>query len=132
MAGTGYKDAYIPLTFPELADGCSVLIRNPQLMPPSLMERAASMADSDAGIRSQAMNDVLASLIVAWRNVFPADDDLSGIDLDGEESIDDLLAKLTAREQTPLGKPTPETVAQIPMAITLRIAEQIKDVANPQ
>jgi hypothetical protein len=132
MAGTGYKDPYIPLTFPELADGCSVLIRNPQLMSPALMERAAAMADGEAGIRSQAMNDILAYLIVAWRNVFPVEDDLSDVVLDGDEPIEDLLAKLQSRERQPLGKPSPETVAQMPMTIMLRVAEQIKDVANPQ
>lgn len=131
MAGTGYTNAYIPLAFPELADGCSVLIRNPQLMPPSMMQKAAGMAGDDAGLAGQAITEIMAYLIVAWRNVYAVDEDLSDLDLDGEGSIEDLMAQLESRERTPLGKPSPDTIPLMPMAIMMKVMEQVKDDTNP-
>lgn len=132
MTGTGYTNPYIPLAFPDLADGCSVLIRNPQLMPTSLMEKAASMASADGGIAIEAMTEILTSLIVAWRNVYPVDEDLSDVDLHGETSIEDLAVLLETRQRQPLGPPSPDTVPRIPMTITLAITEHIKTGTNPQ
>jgi hypothetical protein len=35
----GYKNPFLLVTFPDLADGASVLIRNPNLMPPAKLQQ---------------------------------------------------------------------------------------------
>lgn len=130
----GYTDRFILIGFPELAEGCSVLIRNPRLMPPEKLEAVAAAADSaDPGAGRVAMNAVMADIIVAWRNIYPSDENLTGVDFDAlGDDLESLMVVLEGRGQEPLGKPTLDTVARLPLAVTNRIAEEFTKISNPR
>lgn len=135
MSHAGYNNRVILLPFPELAEGCSVLIRNPRLMAPQELEAAYAAVDGDSTDTAAArdgMHTSIAKMIIAWRNVYPADLDLSGVDLSGETDLEALMATLNDGEQQPLGAPSKETVAQVPLAIINKIAEQITEISDPQ
>lgn len=124
---SGYKNAFILLPFPDLADNCSVLIHNPQLVSPEKLQIVAAASDSDdPAVASAAMNGVLVDLIVAWREVYPAYGDLEDVDLDAEPDLAVLMEKLEARDQQPLGAVTLETVARLPVGIVTKIMEEFK------
>ncbi len=123
----GYKNPFILIGFPELADGASVLIRNPRLMPPAKLQQIVTASEgADTGTILAAMTPLLADLIVAWRNLYPADGGLDGVDLEGDEDLADLMAKLEAREQEPLKAITAENIGRLPMAVVTRLAESFK------
>ena len=123
----GYKNPFILIGFPELADGASVLIRNPNLMPPAKLQQIVTASEgSDTGEILTAMTPLLADLIVAWRNLYPADGGLDDIDLDGDDDLADLMATLEAREQEPLKEITPENIGRLPMAVVTKLAESMK------
>jgi hypothetical protein len=130
----GYTDRFILIGFPELAEGCSVLIRNPRLMPPEKLEAVGAAADSpDPGAGRAAMNAVMADIIVAWRNIYPADESLADVDVEAlGDDLEGLMAVLAGRSQEPLAKPTIDTVARLPLAVTNRIAEEFKKIADPR
>lgn len=134
---SGYLNRFVLLAFPELADGCSVLVRNPRLMAPEELEAAAAVTDDNGELADReaartGMNEVFAGMIVAWRNCYPAQVDMDGIDLDGDGDLADLMAALEERSQEPLGNVTPANVARLPLAIVNRIGEEIKKVSDPQ
>lgn len=131
----GYQNRLILLTFPELTDGCSVLLRNPQLMAPHELDTSAALADgenSDKGTAREGMNEVMKGMIVAWRNVYPAEVDLSAVDVDGTQDLAELMDALNATAQEPLGAVTLDNVSRLPMAIVNKIAEQISKHTDPQ
>lgn len=134
---SGYLNRYVVLTFPHLAEGCSVLVRNPKLMAPEELEAAAAATDDNGEIADRelaraGMNKVFAGMIVAWRNVYPAQVDMDGIDLNGDGDLEALMADLEGRAQEPLGNVTPDNVGKLPLAIINRIGEEIKKVSDPQ
>lgn len=124
----GYRDPFILIPFPDLGDGCSVLIRNPKLLPPEKLQglRAANESD-DPAQQQAAMDAVMADLIVAWRHMYaqPAVDDAVA---DNFDDLEALMDELTGREQVPLGKPSAETVAQLPTPVITRISEEFKRI----
>ncbi|MEZ0089926.1 hypothetical protein [Streptacidiphilus sp. EB129] len=129
----GYQNRFILIPFDDLADGCSVLIRNPKLLPPDKLEAVSAASESsDPGAARQAMNSVMADVIVAWHNVYPADEDLADIDLDNPGDLAALMETLESRSQEPLGRPTVDTVARLPLTITNRVAEEFKKITTPQ
>jgi hypothetical protein len=133
QAGNGYKNAYLHLPFPELADGCSVLIRNPKLLPGDKLGALRAVSDADdPGAQQAAMDKILTDVIVAWRHVYAAADAITDIDLDAEEDLEVLMAKLEAADQEPLIGVTLENVARLPITITNRIAEEFKKTADPK
>ena len=134
----GYKNPFILIGFPELAEGASVLIRNPNLMPPAKLQQIVTASEgADTGQILTAMTPLLADLIVAWRNLYPADGGTEGVDLEGDADLADLMAKLESREQEPLKEITPENIARLPMAVVTKLAESFKfgntedDAADP-
>lgn len=132
-ARNGYKNAYLHIPFDELADGCSVLIRNPRLLPGDKLQALRAVSDSDdPGVQQDAMNEVLADVIVAWRKMYAANDETPDIDLDGDEDLEALMARLEAAEQEPLGAVTRANVARLPVVVTNRISEEFKKIADPK
>jgi len=131
--GTGYTERFKLVDFSHLSAGGSILIRNPKLLPPEKIEAVVAASESpDRAVQRAAMTEVLVEVIVAWRNIYPATEDLADIDLDDDSDLEALMARLESREQAPLGKPSLETVAQLPLAITNRLAEEFKaGGANP-
>ena len=135
----GYKNPFILVAFPELADGASVLIRNPNLMPPGKLQQIVTASEgADTGQILSAMTPLLADLIVAWRNLYPADGGLEDVDLEGDEDLAVLMVKLEGREQEPLKEITPENIGRLPMAVVTKLAESFKfgdkaedDAADP-
>lgn len=132
----GYKNPFQLITFPDLADGASVLIRNPRLMPPAKLQAIVAAAEgADTGQILDAMSPLLVDLIVAWRNLYPGDDSLEGVDLDGEEDLAVLMEKLESRKQEPLGPITEENIARLPMTVLTKLAGEFKfgdeDDADP-
>ena len=123
----GYKNPFILIPFDDLADGASVLIRNPRLMPPAKLQQIVTASEgADTGQILTAMTPLLVDLIVAWRNLYPADGALEGMDLESDEDLADLMAKLEAREQEPLKEITAENIARLPMAVVTKLAESFK------
>lgn len=120
---TANYNPYVLLEYPEVADGCTVLIRNPQMVPPELL------TVPDATDNTTTMRIIIGRLAVAWRNVY-VHDEPGDLD-DGEIDLHDLLAKLEAREPKLLGKPSPETAAQLPLVIVNKIAELLSETADP-
>lgn len=120
---TANYNPYVLLEYPEVADGCTVLIRNPQMVPPELL------TVPDATDNTTTMRIIIGRLAVAWRNVY-VHDEPGDLD-DGEIDLHDLLAKLEAREPKLLGKPSAETAAQLPLVIVNKIAELLSETADP-
>lgn len=126
-------DPYILIPFPEVADGCSVLLRNPQLVPPEVLEPTSVPVgpDGEPLDRDEARNamyEVMARLIVGWK-VFDASvaPTAAGEDVDPEE----LLKTLTQATPVRLGAITPENVGKLPLVIINKLGAAIGDAANP-
>ncbi|MGW2936079.1 hypothetical protein ACWDA7_30475 [Streptomyces sp. NPDC001156] len=133
---SGYTNPYVLLQFPDLGDNVSVLLRNPQLLPPSELQPEDVPTDDkgmplDSNAAQQAMYKVMARLIVAWK-VYEAFDPGAVLDIDPDADPADLFESLGAGEQTRLGAVTPENVARLPLAIINRIGEEIGRVSDPQ
>ncbi|MEV8324507.1 hypothetical protein [Kitasatospora sp. NPDC056731] len=133
----GYRDRFLLITFPEVGDDASILLRNPRLVPPDLLEpepieldAAGEPVDREAARR--AMHTVFSKLIVAWRGMYDAASDEVPADLPAGGDLGDLLARLEESGQQQLGAPSPETVARLPIAVVNRLAEEIGNAANPR
>jgi hypothetical protein len=131
---TGYATPYVMLQFPELGDDCSVLMRNPQLLPPSeITPEDVPLDEQGQPIDPQAANEsmykVMARIIVAWRmyEAFPSD--LPPVDPDADPA--DVLATLEGLEQRRMGAVTAENVGRLPMEAIKRIMGEISRVADP-
>lgn len=129
----GYTNPYVLLTFPDLGEDVSVLIRNPQLMPPAqLQPRDVAVDDNgqpvDQEAARQASYEVMERLIVAWK-VYEAFGD--EVDIDPEADPAELFEQLTAGESKRLGRITTENIARLPLAILNRIGEEVGRVADP-
>jgi hypothetical protein len=131
-----YANPYVLLQFPDLGDDVSVLIRNPQLMPPdSLTPGDIPLNDKGEPVNAQdAKNEtykIIAGLIVAWK-VYEAFDPGDTLDIDPNADPAALFESLGAGEQQRFGKVTPDAVGRLPMAILGRLMEEIGRVTNPQ
>lgn len=132
-----YTNPYVLLEFPDLGDDVSVLIKNPQLMPPdALSPEDVPLDDKGMPVNPQdglnASYKVMAGLIVAWKvyEVFNPDD--GSLDINPDDDPADVLARLGAGTQQRFGKVTPDAVGRLPMAIITRIMEEVQRVTNPQ
>ncbi|WBP89539.1 hypothetical protein [Kitasatospora cathayae] len=134
---SGYRNRFILLEFPEVGDDASILLRNPRLVPPDLLEPEAVAVDAngeplDREAARQSMHKVLAGLIVAWRGMYDATIVDLPADLPADGDLAALMARLEESGQQPLGAPSPETVARLPIGVVNRLAEEIGNAANPQ
>ncbi|MEU4296341.1 hypothetical protein [Kitasatospora aureofaciens] len=134
---SGYANRFILLRIPELGDDASILIRNPRLVPPEVLEpepievnAAGEPVDREAARR--AMHAVFAALIVDWRGMYDSTDVAVPDGLPAGGDLADLMASLEASGQQPLGSPSPETVAKLPIAAVNLLAEEIGNAANPR
>lgn len=131
-----YTEPYRLLTFRDLGDDVSVLIKNPQLLPPDMLspedvplnEQGEPLNPKDAMAASYKL---LAGLIVAWK-VYEAFDPADTLDIDDEDDPAAIMARLDAGTQQRFGKVTPEAVGRLPMAILGRLMEEVQRVTNPQ
>lgn len=131
----GYTNPYVLLTFPDLGDDVSVLMKNPQLLPPSEIQPEDVPTDDkgqplDPAAANEAMYKVMARLIVAWK-VYEAFDAGAALDVDPDADPAELFATLGAGEQKRFGTVTPESVGRLPLAIINRIGEEVGRVADP-
>ena len=131
----GYANPYVMLQFPELGDDTSVLMRNPQLLPPSEITPEDVPLDEqgkpvDPNAANEAMYAVMAKVIVAWKVYQAFTPDLPQVDPEADPA--DVLATLTEMEQRRIGAVTAENVGRLPMAIIQRIMEEIGRVADPK
>jgi hypothetical protein len=133
----GYSNPYSLLTFPELGEDVSVLIRNPQLLAPAeitpkdvpLDERGQPLDPQEA---QNAMYEVFARLIVAWK-VYDGSQ-APNLEL-GEDA--DPVALYESLNSAPDGQPrlgaiTVDNIARMPLRIINRIGEELGRVADPQ
>ncbi len=132
---SGYTNPYVLLPFPELGEGVSVLMKNPQLLPPSEITPEDVVTDdsgrpTDPQAANESMYKVMARLIVAWK-VYEAFAPGDTLDIDPDADPAELFNSLGAGAQERLGKVTPENVAKLPLAIINRIGEEIGRVADP-
>lgn len=133
---SGYTNPYVLLQFPELGEDVSVLLKNPQLLPPSeITPEDVPTDDSGRPLDPKAANEemykVMARVIVAWK-VYEAFDPDTVLDIDPDADPITLFESLGAGEQTRLGNVTAENVGRLPLAIINRIGEEIGRVADPQ
>ena len=133
---SGYTNPYVLLQFPDLGDDISVLMKNPQLLPPSEIQPEDVPVDEngqplDQNAAQEAMYKVMARLIVAWK-VYEAFDPNATLDVDPDADPAAIFESLGAGEQQRLGKVTTENIARLPLAIINRIGEEVGRVADPQ
>ncbi|MFE9844672.1 hypothetical protein [Streptomyces goshikiensis] len=132
----GYSNPYVLLTFPELGDDVSVLMRNPQLLPPKevtpkdvpLDDRGQPLDPQQA---QEAMYEVFARVIVAWKVYDASQAPLLEL---GDDVDPVALFESLGDAQTPqprLGPITIENIARMPLKIINRVAEEITSVADP-
>lgn len=132
---SGYTNPYILVSFPDLGDDVSVLMKNPQLLPPAEMTPEDVALDAngqpiDPQAANESMYKVMAKLIVSWK-VYEAFSPGDALDIDPDADPADVLAALGTGQQARLGKITPENVGKLPLAIINRIGEEIGRVADP-
>ena len=133
----GYNNPYVILQFPELGDDVSVLMRNPQLLPPAeITPEDVPMNEhgqpQDPRQAQDAMYKVFARIIVAWR-VYDASE---APPLELSEGADPvaLYESLNAghNPQPRLGEINVENIGRMPLRIINRVMEEISRVADPQ
>ncbi|MGK5728921.1 hypothetical protein [Streptomyces sp. URMC 124] len=133
---SGYTHPYVLLQFPELGDDVSVLMRNPQLLPPReitpedvAMDASGQPVDPQAA--NEAMYKVFARVIVAWKVYDSAGTAPPEIGPDSDPVA--LYEQLREGGGQPrIGDITAENVARLPMKIINRVMEEISRVADPQ
>lgn len=133
----GYNNPYVILQFPELGDDVSVLMRNPQLLPPSEVTPKDVPLDDrgqpvDPQQAQEAMYEVFARVIVAWK-VYDASESTPlnlGDDVDPVALFESLGAEQSPQPR--IGAITAENVARMPMRVINRVMEEIAKVADPQ
>ncbi|MEV5944243.1 hypothetical protein [Streptomyces sp. NPDC051994] len=132
---SGYTNPYVLLTFDELGDDVSILMRNPQLLPPrEITPRDVPTDDKGQPIDSDelqtAMYEVFARLIVAWK-VYDAS---AAAPLDVGEDPDPvaLFGSLGEGGAQPRIKDiTVENIARLPMRIISRLMDTVNASVAP-
>lgn len=112
----GYDNRFVTLKFPALGEGVFVTIRNPRVMPASMLRPEDIAMDANGQPvypeeAERATNVMVAKLVRDW-HVYDATSD------EDEQPVLDLPA-------------TPESVAKLPLSIYLAIAEEVGKAANP-
>lgn len=133
---SGYTEPYVLLRFEELGDDVSVLMRNPQLLPPrEITPRDVHLDDKgqpvDADDAQTAMYEVFARLIVAWK-VYDAS---QSTPLEISEDADPiaLFESLgTGDSQPRIGAINVENIARLPMRIISRLMDTVNASVSPQ
>ena len=133
---SGYTNPYVLLQFPELGDDVSVLMKNPQLLPPTdLTPEDVAVDDEGKPLDNQAANEagykMMAGIIVAWK-VYEAFSPSDALDIDPDADPAALFESLSSGTPARIGKVTPENVSRLPMVILKRIMEEIGRVTDPQ
>lgn len=133
---SGYTNPYVLLTFPELGDDVSVLMKNPQLLPPdALTPEDVAMDDDGRPVDNQAANEagykMMAGIIVAWK-VYEAFSPADTLDIDPDADPAALFESLSSGVPVRIGKVTPENVGRLPMVVLKRVMEEISRVVDPQ
>jgi len=108
-----YKDRTIRLDFPELGEGCHVVIKNPALLPLEMsapIEDGLSPEDRSAAILKRAKART-GALVVSW-----------------------LMWDITAEQEEELDLPSvdPSVLDRCPGPVLNRIADEIAKRTNPQ
>ncbi|MFK0182081.1 hypothetical protein ACIQVR_39725 [Streptomyces xanthochromogenes] len=132
----GYTSPYVLLPFPDLGEDVSVLIRNPQLLPPNELTPEDVTLDErgqpvDPQAANMAMYKVFARLIVAWK-AYDASELITPVEIAEDADPAALFDSLEAAEQPRLGAITPENIARLPMRIINRIGAELGSVADPK
>lgn len=134
----GYANPYVLRTYPELGDRVSVLMRNPQLLPPEVITpRDVPLDDKgqplDSADAQMAMYEVMARIVVKWR-VFDgsaAAPEVPDLDLDVDlDALAEQVEALGTVDQPPLGEISAANVAKLPMAIISDLMDVIGRVAS--
>ena len=132
---SGYANPFVLLQFPELGDDVSVLMRNPQLLPPKEITPEDVAVDDkgqpvDANEAQEAMYKVFARVIVAWK-VYDAGSSPINIPEDADPVA--LFEQLDGGGTQPrIGAITVENMHRLPMRVINRVMEEIGRVADPQ
>lgn len=133
----GYRERFKLILFPEVGDDCSVLIRNPALMPPEQLEPAAVPLGEDGQpldreAATASTYEVLKNLIVAWKMYETTAPEMPS-DVADVEDLDLLLKTLNNTEQKRLGAITVENIGRCPLVVLNKLADELnKAVASPQ
>jgi hypothetical protein len=132
----GYTSPYVLLPFPDLGDDVSVLIRNPQLLPPSELTPEDVQLDErgqpvDPQAANMAMYKVFARLIVAWK-VYDASELITPVEVSEDADPVALFESLETTAQPRLGAISAENIARLPMRIINRIGAELGSVADPK
>ncbi|MFD9564343.1 hypothetical protein [Streptomyces sp. NPDC059994] len=134
---SGYTTPYVLLQFPDLGDDVSVLMRNPQLLPPSEITPEDVPVDDkgeplDSNAAQQAMYKVFARVIVAWK-VYDACAQ-TGPDLGEDADPVALFESLSESQDTQvrLGAITVDNISRMPVRVINKVMETIAQVADPQ
>lgn len=112
----GYDNRFVTIKFDDLGPGVFVTIRNPRVMPASMLRPEDIALDANGQPvypeeAERATNTMICKLIKDWY-VYDATSDAD------EQPVLDLPA-------------TPESVSRLPLAIYLAIAEEVGKAANP-
>jgi hypothetical protein len=132
----GYTSPYVLLPFPDLGDDVSVLIRNPQLLPPSELTPEDVQLDErgqpvDPQAANMAMYKVFARLIVAWK-VYDASELITPVEVSEDADPVALFESLETTAQPRLGAISAENIARLPLRIINRIGAELGSVADPK
>ncbi|MCT9092842.1 hypothetical protein N4G70_28815 [Streptomyces sp. ASQP_92] len=132
----GYTSPYVLLPFPDLGDDVSVLIRNPQLLPPSELTPEDVQLDDrgqpvDPQAANMAMYKVFARLIVAWK-VYDASELITPVEIAEDADPVTLFESLETTAQPRLGAISPENIARLPMRIINRIGAELGSITDPK
>lgn len=131
-----YTNPYVLLQFPELGDDVSILLKNPQLLPPSEITPEDVPVDDkgqplDSKAAQEAMYKVFAKIIVAWK-VYDATA-ASPVEVAADADPVALFESFGASEEQPrLGAITAENVGRLPVRVINRLMEELSRVADPQ
>ncbi|MGW2861955.1 hypothetical protein [Streptomyces sp. NPDC001205] len=132
----GYTEPYVLLRFDDLGDDVSVLIRNPQLLPPrEITPRDVPLDDKgqpvDTDDAQTAMYEIFARLIVAWK-VYDASQS-SPLEVGDDADPVALFQSLgTADPQPRIGPVNVENIAKLPMRIISSLMDTVNASVSPQ
>lgn len=132
----GYTNPYVLLQFPELGDDVSILMKNPQLLPPTEITPEDVPLDDkgqplDPQAANEAMYSVFARIIVAWK-VYEAFGGGDAPDIAEDADPVALFESLEVGGQQRLGAITVESIGRLPMVIIKRIMGELERVVDPQ
>ncbi|GHB55430.1 hypothetical protein GCM10010331_49070 [Streptomyces xanthochromogenes] len=132
----GYTSPYVLMQFPDLGDDVSVLMRNPQLLPPrEITPRDVPTDDKgqplDPDDAQKVMYEVFARLIVAWK-VYDASQ-TPPLEISEDADPVALFESLGSGDAQPrIGPINVDNVARLPMRIISRMMDEVNATVSPQ